>query len=92
MPKNNKDLRLPPDISPYLLSIGLLILGLWCLRDGWFLPKQDMQGYSLLLNRAGSLIFLPWALFDFIRTLKIARAVPLTIPSNGDDRRDDPQR
>ena len=92
MSGNKKEYRrLPPDIGPYVLAIVLMLCGLWCLRDGWLFSRPDIRGYVLALNRIGSLIFLPWALFDFLRTWRIERSPAADTPIEAPERRDDPQ-
>lgn len=56
-----------PEIGPYVFPTLLALFGLWCFYDGWLSANPEMQEH-LLLNRIGSVILLPWALIDFIRT------------------------
>lgn len=63
----------PPQISPYLFPFGLLCFGLWFFYDGWISTDPDMQEH-LMFNRVGSVILLPWAVIDFLRTRKGERA------------------
>ncbi len=73
MSDNNKEQKSPPEIGPYLFPTLLAIFGLWCLYDGWFTSNPKMQDHQLF-NRIGSLILLPWAIIDFIRTWRIKNA------------------
>ena len=73
MADNDKEKIPPPEIGPFVFPTLLAIFGLWCFYDGWLTSNSDMQNH-LLLNRAGSLILLPWAIFDFIRTWRIEKA------------------
>ena len=73
MSDNNKDQKSPPKIGPYVFPTLLAIFGLWCLYDGWFTSNPEMQDHQLF-NRIGSLILLPWAIIDFIRTWRIKNA------------------
>ena len=73
MSDNNKEQKSPPEIGPYLFPTLLAIFGLWCLYDGWFTSNPEMQDHQLF-NRIGSLILLPWAIIDFIRTWRIKNA------------------
>lgn len=85
MPDNNKEKIAPPEIGPYVFPTLLLIFGLWCFYDGWVTSDPAMQEHRLL-NRVGSIILLPWAIIDFIRTRKINRADKLsTTPPHGSD-------
>ena len=73
MSDNNKKQKSPPEIGPYLFPTLLAIFGLWCFYDGWFTSNPEMQDHQLF-NRIGSLILLPWAIIDFIRTWRIKNA------------------
>jgi hypothetical protein len=56
--------RPPPfEARQYLLTLVLLGLGLWCVRDGWFNPAEAMQRY-LLFNRVAGGVFLIWGVWD----------------------------
>jgi hypothetical protein len=85
MPNNKKEKIAPPEIGPYVFPTLLLIFGLWCFYDGWLTSDPAMKEH-LLLNRIGSIILLPWAIIDFIRTRKINRADKLSATSpNGSE-------
>ena len=73
MSKNDKEKVPPPEIGPFVFPTLLAIFGLWCLYDGWLTSNPGMQEH-LLLNRVGSLILLPWAIIDFVRTWRIKKA------------------
>jgi len=80
MPDNDKEKIAPPEIGPYVFPTLLLIFGLWCFYDGWLTSDPAMKDH-LLLNRIGSIILLPWAIIDFIRTRKINKADTLSTTS-----------
>jgi hypothetical protein len=61
-----------PQIGPFVFPALLAIFGLWCFYDGWLTSDPTMQEH-LLLNRIASIILLPWALVDFIRTRRKAQ-------------------
>lgn len=61
--------RAPPEISPYVLTALLAGFGFWCFYDGWLNADPKMQEH-LLFNRILSLVLLPWAAVDFVRTRK----------------------
>jgi hypothetical protein len=65
----------PFEARQYLLTLVLLGLGAWCLRDGWFNHDETMQKYRLF-NRIGSVVFLAWGLVDGwrMRNREIAHA------------------
>ena len=69
MPDNDKNRIQPPEIGPFVFPTLLALFGLWCFYDGWLSANPEMGKY-LLLNRIGSIILLPWAAIDFIRTWK----------------------
>ena len=73
MADTDKEKIPPPEIGPFVFPTLLAIFGLWCFYDGWLTSNPKMQDH-LLLNRIGSLILLPWALIDFIRTWRIKKA------------------
>ena len=73
MSDNNKDKIPPPEIGPFVFPTLLAIFGLWCFYDGWLTSNPGMQEH-LLLNRIGSLVLLPWAIIDFIRTWRNQKA------------------
>lgn len=82
MADNNKDKIQPPEIGPFVFPTLLALFGLWCFYDGWLNPNPEMAKH-LLLNRIGSIILLPWAVIDFIRTRKRNkpdRAAPADAP------------
>jgi hypothetical protein len=51
----------PFEARQYLLTLVLLGLGAWCVRDGWFNP--EMERY-LWFNRSAGVAFLAWGLWD----------------------------
>jgi len=58
------DFTPPPfEARQYLLTLVLLGLGLWCVRDGWFSSEERMQPH-LLFNRIAGIAFLAWGLWD----------------------------
>jgi hypothetical protein len=58
------DFKAPPfEARQYLLTLVLLGLGAWCVRDGWFSSDENMQKY-LLFNRGAGIAFLAWGLWD----------------------------
>jgi hypothetical protein len=57
----------PPALGPYFLSVFLFALGLWCVYDGWFTTDPEMFRH-MDFNRIMAFIFIPFAIFDFIRT------------------------
>ena len=88
MADNDKEKISPPEIGPFVFPTLLAIFGLWCFYDGWLTSNPDMQKH-LLLNRAGSLILLPWAILDFIRTWRIEKADRLSTKNSECDPKDD---
>jgi hypothetical protein len=63
----------PPALGPYFLSVFLFALGLWCVYDGWFTTDPEMFRH-MDFNRIMSVIFIPIAIFDFIRTRRFEMA------------------
>lgn len=63
----------PPALGPYFLSVFLMALGLWCVYDGWFTTDPEMFRH-MDFNRIMAVIFIPIAIFDFIRTRRIEMA------------------
>ncbi len=57
----------PPEIGPYVFPVILAGFGLWCMWDGWFTTKPEMQEH-MLFNRIVAGILIPWAIIDFFRT------------------------
>lgn len=90
MSDNKKKQITPPEIGPHVFPTLLAIFGLWCLYDGWFTSNLDMQDH-LLFNRIGSLILLPWAIIDFIRTWRIKKADRSVTTFDKGDTKDDSQ-
>ena len=90
MSGNNKEQKSPPGIGPYLFPTLLAIFGLWCLYDGFLTSNPKMQDHQLF-NRIGSLILLPWAIIDFIRTRRIEKADSSVTTFDERDKKDDPQ-
>ena len=90
MSNNNKEQKSPPKIGPYVFPILLAIFGLWFLYDGWFTSNPKMQDHQLF-NRIGSLILLPWAIIDFIRTRRIEKADSSATAFDERDTKDDSQ-
>ena len=62
----------PPEIHPYVLSVLLLLFGLWCFYDGWLTTNPDMLEHATF-NRVASAVLLPWALIDYYRQRKRLR-------------------
>jgi len=90
MSNNNKEQKSPPEIGPYVFPTLLAIFGLWFLYDGWFTSNPEMQEHQLF-NRIGSLILLPWAIIDFIRTWRIEKAANSATTFDERDTKDDSQ-
>jgi hypothetical protein len=90
MSDNNKEQKSPPEIGPYLFPTLLAIFGLWCLYDGWFTSNPKMQDHQLF-NRICSLILLPWAIIDFIRTRRIKNAANSVTTFDKGNQKDDSQ-
>ena len=90
MSDNNKEQKSPPEIGPYVFPTLLAIFGLWFLYDGWFTSNPEMQEHQLF-NRIGSLILLPWAIIDFIRTWRIEKADSSVTTFDERDTKDDSQ-
>jgi hypothetical protein len=90
MSDNNKEQKSPPEIGPYLFPTLLAIFGLWCLYDGWFTSNPEMQDHQLF-NRICSLILLPWAIIDFIRTRRIENAANSVTTFEESNPKDDSQ-
>jgi len=63
----------PPTLGPYFLSVFLFALGLWCVYDGWFTTDPEMFRH-MDFNRIMAVIFIPIAIFDFIRTRRFEMA------------------
>jgi len=63
----------PPEISPYVVSVLLAGFGLWCFYDGWITTNPEMQEH-LTFNRVASAVLLPWAVWDFWKVRKRAKA------------------
>jgi hypothetical protein len=64
-----KPVKRPPEISPYLLTVILAGLGLWCTWDGWFTSNPEMQKY-LWFNRITGAVLSAWAIVDYKRMRK----------------------
>ena len=88
MSENSKKQIQPPEIGPFVFPTLLAIFGLWFLYDGWLTSNPDMQDH-LLFNRVGSLILLPWAIIDFIRTWKSEKADRSSTTDYECDQKDD---
>jgi len=73
MADNSKEKIPAPEIGPFVFPTLLAIFGLWCFYDGWLTSNPSMQEHQLL-NRIGSLILIPWAILDFIRTRRNQKA------------------
>ena len=84
MPDNDKEKIQPPEIGPFVFPTLLAIFGLWCFYDGWLTSNPEMEEH-LLLNRIGSIVLLPWATIDFIRTWKINKKDRLSTISDEND-------
>ncbi len=41
--------------EPLYWSIGLLLLAIWCIRDGWFPPESKLEKYPEFPESAWSL-------------------------------------
>jgi hypothetical protein len=78
----------PPEIGPFVFPALLALFGLWCFYDGWLSSDPEMQGH-LLINRIGSLILLPWALIDFIRTRRRQKAETVSTANHEGGQKDD---
>ncbi len=72
MSNSSKEKTPMPQIGPYVFPALLAIFGFWCFYDGWLTSDPGMQEH-LILNRVASIILLPWALIDFIRTRRKAQ-------------------
>jgi len=90
MSDNNKEQKSPPEIGPYVFPTLLAIFGLWFLYDGFLTSNPEMQEHQLF-NRIGSLILLPWAIIDFIRTWRIEKAANSATTLDERDTKDDSQ-
>ena len=90
MSDNKKEQIPPPEIGPYVFPTLLALFGLWFVYDGWFTSDPDMQEH-LLFNRVGSVILLPWAIIDFIRTWRNNKAESSETTSDEHDTKDDSQ-
>ena len=88
MSDNDKEKIPPPEIGPYVFPTLLAAFGLWCLYDGWVTSDPKMQEY-LLFNRIGSVILLPWAAIDFIRTWRINKAEEISTTNYESDKKKD---
>ena len=51
----------PFEARQYLLTLVLLGLGVWCVRDGWFNPEMESH---LLFNRSAGIGFLALGVWD----------------------------
>ena len=81
MTKKNNEKISPPEIGPFVFPTLLAIFGLWCFYDGWLTSNPEMKDH-VLLNRIGSIVLLPWATLDFIRTWKINKKDKLSKTSD----------
>ena len=63
----------PPEIHPYVFTVLLLLLGLWCFYDGWLTTNPEMMKHATF-NRVASGVLIPWALIDYYRQRRRARA------------------
>ncbi len=90
MSDNNEEQKSPPEIGPYVFPALLAIFGLWCFYDGFLTSNPEMQDHQLF-NRIGSLILLPLAIIDFIRTRRIEKAANSVTTFDERDTKDDPQ-
>lgn len=72
MPEKPREQAAPPEINPYLFPVILAVLGAWCFYDGWLTSSPEMQEH-FMFNRVVSVVLLPWALLDFVRTLRAGK-------------------
>ena len=63
----------PPAIGPYFFPTLLLLLGLWCVYDGWFTTDPDMIKHQTF-NQIVAAVLVPWSIIDFVRTWKFEQA------------------
>jgi hypothetical protein len=58
------EFKKPPfEARQYLLTLVLLGMGIWCVRDGWFNADPEMHKY-LLFNRSAGIAFVLWGSWD----------------------------
>ncbi len=53
----------PLEARQYLLTLILLGLGAWCIRDGWFNPDIEHR----LFNQIAGPVLIAWAIWDGLR-------------------------
>lgn len=71
--KNKSDqISPPPEIGPYVFPTVLIVLGAWCLYDGFFSDDIEMQKYALFNQIAGGAL-VTWSLVDFYKTWKLEK-------------------
>ncbi len=72
MATEKKTTRKPPEVSPYLFPLLLVLFGSWCFYDGWLTTDPEMMEHALF-NRVASGIMLPWGVYDYFKTRKYDR-------------------
>jgi hypothetical protein len=75
-----KPVKRPPEVSPYLLTVILAGLGLWCIYDGWFTSDPEMQQH-VWFNRIVGTVLSAWAVIDYRR---MRRKLALIAKKNAD--------
>ena len=53
-------------MNPYVFTVLLLGLGLWCFYDGFLTTDPEMLEHAMF-NKVLSGVLLPWAVWDFFK-------------------------
>lgn len=65
----------PPRMNPYIFTILLMGLGLWCFWDGWLTSDPEMAEHALF-NQVLSVGLIAWAVWDFFKLRKRKKSGP----------------
>lgn len=76
-----------PMINPYVFTVLLLAIGLWCLWDGWLAKDTGMSHPVIIMNRVVGIVLTLWAAWDFYKLRKKAAARRGGDPSSPDSGR-----
>ena len=69
MTENSGKKPAPPRMNPYVFTVLLFALGLWCFYDGWLTTDPEMLEHAMF-NKVLSCVLLPWAIWDFFKVRK----------------------
>ncbi|MCG8564350.1 MAG: hypothetical protein MI747_04625 [Desulfobacterales bacterium] len=69
MAEQGKGKPKPPRMNPYVFTVLLLALGLWCFWDGFLTSDPEMLEHAMF-NKVLSGVLIPWAVWDFFKVRK----------------------